>query len=268
MGIPRARGVLLAFLLVVASAGASILLPAAGASAVVHPAGHMDPSRQGANGIVSVQGWAYDPGRSGSASRVDVYIDDRFVGRPTANRPRAGVNRKYGIRGNHGLSWTIGVRGRAHVVKVWARPLVHGEVRVLIGTLYLNGYRPSPPVTAGTRIITEARKFLGTHNPGYVDGGTSPVSGFDCSGYTQYVYRQTHVTSLPRTAEQQRHAVRLIPRSQARPGDLVFYLSGGSAYHIAIYAGNGMQYAAATTQDGIRYQGVWSSAVQYGTTWH
>ena len=102
----------------------------------------------------------------------------------------------------------------------------------------------APPVQpAGTRIIAQAKRFLGTRNPGYVMGGTSPVTGFDCSGYTQYAYREARVANLPRTAEQQRHAVRLISGAQARPGDLVFYLSGGSAYHIAIYAGNGMQYA-------------------------
>jgi cell wall-associated NlpC family hydrolase len=62
--------------------------------------------------------------------------------------------------------------------------------------------------------------------------------------------------------------MRIIPASLARPGDLVFYLGGGGAYHVAIYAGGGMQYAAATPRDGIRYQHVWSSAVQYGTDWH
>jgi cell wall-associated NlpC family hydrolase len=62
--------------------------------------------------------------------------------------------------------------------------------------------------------------------------------------------------------------MRLVSAAHARPGDLVFYLSGGSAYHVAIYAGHGMQYAAATPQDGLRYQSVWSSAVQYRTNWH
>ena len=146
------------------------------------------------------------------------------------------------------------------------RALVRGESRPLIGNVYLNGYRPPVTPPPGTRIVTEAKKYV--QRTPYVFGGTSPATGFDCSGYTQYVYRQAHVANLPRTAEQQRRAVRLIPASQARPGDLVFYVSGGGAYHEAIYAGNGMQYSAATPQDGIRYQGVWSSAVQYGTTWH
>jgi cell wall-associated NlpC family hydrolase len=62
--------------------------------------------------------------------------------------------------------------------------------------------------------------------------------------------------------------MRLINRTRARPGDLVFYLSGGVAYHVAIYAGHGWQYAAATLRDGVRHQRVWSRAVRYGTDWH
>ena len=45
-------------------------------------------------------------------------------------------------------------------------------------------------------------------------------------------------------------------------------MSGGYAYHVAVYAGGGKQYAAATERDGVRYQAVWSSYVQYGTDWH
>ena len=101
----------------------------------------------------------------------------------------------------------------------------------------------------------------------YRDGGTTP-QGFDCSGYTQYVYREAGVSSLPRTAEQQRRATKRLTRTQLQPGDLIFYLSGATSYHVAIYAGNGMQYAEATPSDGLRYQKIWSSDVQYGTTWH
>ena len=71
----------------------------------------------------------------------------------------------------------------------------------------------------------------------YRYGGTTP-RGFDCSGFTQYVFRQVGVT-LPRTADQQLRATTRISRSQARAGDLVFFLSGGSAYHLGIYLGNG-----------------------------
>jgi cell wall-associated NlpC family hydrolase len=118
--------------------------------------------------------------------------------------------------------------------------------------------------SVGARIVAEARKFVG--NTPYVWGGTTP-RGFDCSGYAQYVYRHAHAPRLPRTAEQQRHADRRIPRRLARPGDEVFYLSHGHAYHVAIYAGHGMQYAAADPRDGIRYQHIWGR-VRFGTNWH
>jgi cell wall-associated NlpC family hydrolase len=116
----------------------------------------------------------------------------------------------------------------------------------------------------GARIIAEARKFVG--NTPYVWGGTTP-RGFDCSGYAQYVYKHAGAPRLPRTAEQQRRRDRRIPRRLARPGDEVFYLSHGSAYHVAIYAGHGMQYSAADPRDGIRYQHIWGH-VRYGTNWH
>ena len=53
----------------------------------------------------------------------------------------------------------------------------------------------------------------------YSYGGTSPA-GFDCSGFTAYVFRQVGI-SLPRTAEQQRQAVTRV--SNPQPGDLVFF---------------------------------------------
>ena len=59
-----------------------------------------------------------------------------------------------------------------------------------------------------------------------------------------------------------------ISRDSARPGDLIFYLSGGSAYHVAIYAGNGKQYAATVPGEKIQYQSIWSSAIEFRTDWH
>lgn len=121
---------------------------------------------------------------------------------------------------------------------------------------------------AGQRIVAVAKRYVGKAH--YREGGASPKHGFDCSGYTEYVYAAAKVKKLPHNAEAQRRmkGMRRISARQARPGDLVFYMSGGYAYHVAIYAGHGRQYAAATPQDGIRYQRVWSSDVQYRTDWH
>lgn len=96
----------------------------------------------------------------------------------------------------------------------------------------------------------------------YREGATGPRV-FDCSGLALYLYRQAGVR-LPRTADQQYHATRRIPRAQARPGDLVFYHSGRYVYHVAIYEGRNIQVAAATPADGVVRQRIWSRAVTFG----
>jgi len=74
-------------------------------------------------------------------------------------------------------------------------------------------------------IIKEARKHLGVR---YVWGGTSPTKGWDCSGFVQYVYAKNGI-KLPRTSGEQKAAGEVIPRSQAKPGDLIWHPG-----HIAI----------------------------------
>jgi cell wall-associated NlpC family hydrolase len=105
-------------------------------------------------------------------------------------------------------------------------------------------------------VIAVAARYLGVP---YVYGGTTP-RGFDCSGYVQYVYARLGV-GLPRTADQQLRATRHIPRSQARPGDLVAFVSGGTAHHIGIYAGGGMMYDAPRTGKSVTKRAIWSAAV-------
>jgi cell wall-associated NlpC family hydrolase len=93
----------------------------------------------------------------------------------------------------------------------------------------------------------------------YSYGGTSPSTGFDCSGFTSYVFRQIGI-SLPRTAEQQRQAVS--PVSNPQPGDLVFF--GSPAYHVGIYAGNGMMWDSPRSGKAVDLRSIWSSNVTYG----
>jgi len=92
----------------------------------------------------------------------------------------------------------------------------------------------------------------------YVYGGTT-TAGFDCSGYVQYVFAKVGI-SLPRTAEQQRQAVQAV--SDPRPGDLVFF--GSPAYHVGIYAGNGMMWDSPQTGSAIALRAIWSSNPTYG----
>jgi len=92
----------------------------------------------------------------------------------------------------------------------------------------------------------------------YVYGGTTPA-GFDCSGYTQWVFGKAG-TSLPRTAEAQRQAA--TPVSDPQPGDLVFF--GAPAFHVGIYAGGGMMYDSPRTGRTTGRHSIWSSNVTYG----
>lgn len=112
------------------------------------------------------------------------------------------------------------------------------------------------PVTsasgANSTILAIAARYIGTP---YSYGGASP-SGFDCSGYTQYVYGQAGI-SLPRTSGGQGSGGRRISASEARPGDLVWSGSG----HIGIYAGGGMMYDAPRSGKTVQKRSIWFNPI-------
>jgi cell wall-associated NlpC family hydrolase len=90
----------------------------------------------------------------------------------------------------------------------------------------------------GQQVIEYAKKFLGTK---YVYGGNSPEEGFDCSGFTKYVYRHFDV-SLDRTAAEQATQGKKVSRDNLKTGDLIFFDTDGGYNHInhvGIYIGNG-----------------------------
>jgi cell wall-associated NlpC family hydrolase len=113
---------------------------------------------------------------------------------------------------------------------------------------------PSRPASGG--VLGIAAQYEGIM---YYYGGTTPETGFDCSGFTQYVFRQVGI-SLPRTAEEQRQFV--TPVSDPQPGDLVFF--GQPASHMGIYAGNGKMWDSPRTGKAVALRDIWSSAVTYG----
>jgi cell wall-associated NlpC family hydrolase len=92
----------------------------------------------------------------------------------------------------------------------------------------------------------------------YVYGGTTPA-GFDCSGFTQYVFARRGI-SLPRTAEAQRQATTRV--SNPKVGDLVFF--GAPAYHVGIYAGNGMMWDSPHTGTVVQLRSIFSANATYG----
>lgn len=98
----------------------------------------------------------------------------------------------------------------------------------------------------GEEILALAKKFIGVP---YVFGGTTP-SGFDCSGFLQYVFKQ-HGINIPRLADEQYLLGESVRISQLSPGDLVFfstYLPGAS--HCGFYVGDG-KFLHASSSRGI-----------------
>lgn len=110
----------------------------------------------------------------------------------------------------------------------------------------------------GSSVLAVAARYVGTP---YRYGGTTP-SGFDCSGFVRHVFAQLG-HSLPRTANEQMNATRRVSRSEARPGDLVFFVSGGRAHHNGIYAGGNMMYDSPRTGKTLQKREIWSSAVVF-----
>lgn len=85
------------------------------------------------------------------------------------------------------------------------------------------------------RVLNYARRFLGV---GYRFGHSSP-SGFDCSGFTMFVYREAGI-NLPHSASSQANVGLAVSKDDLAPGDLVFfqtYKQGIS--HVGIYIGEG-----------------------------
>ncbi|WP_446453429.1 C40 family peptidase [Tuanshanicoccus yangjingiae] len=101
-------------------------------------------------------------------------------------------------------------------------------------------------------LLSNASQFLGTP---YVWGGKSP-SGFDCSGFVQYVYRQTYGVDIGGWTGAQEHSGQRISVSEAQPGDLYFWGEPGSTYHVAIATGDGKYIHASQPGTPLEYNAI------------
>ena len=107
--------------------------------------------------------------------------------------------------------------------------------------------RPSAsPATAagdwGDRLVSRAMNYLGTP---YRYGGTSPRTGFDCSGFVYYLYDAVFGQRIPRMPHDMAREATQVARGDLQKGDLVMFGHRGTITHIGIYSGNG-QFVHAT----------------------
>jgi len=108
-----------------------------------------------------------------------------------------------------------------------------------------------PPSSAASRVLRNADQYVGVP---YVWGGNTP-KGFDCSGFTKYIFAKSGVT-LPRTSREQVRAGTGLPADfrYLRPGDLMLFAEPGEAIsHVAIYVGNGRIIHASVSGGGVAY---------------
>jgi len=106
-------------------------------------------------------------------------------------------------------------------------------------------YDPNLPAARYGGVVAIALQYLGVP---YVWGGSSPSTGFDCSGFVAYVFAQIGV-SLPHHAASQYGYGTPVPYDQLAPGDLVFFSGLG---HVGIYIGDGQFVHAPHTGDVVR----------------
>ena len=134
---------------------------------------------------------------------------------------------------------------------VVAEPVVAADQAADRGVVADSPVYADAPVASASGVVATALQFVGYP---YVWGGASPA-GFDCSGFTSYVFG-LHGISLPRTAAAQGGAGTVIPASEAQPGDLVVWSHGG---HVAIYLGGGQIVHASTPATGVKIGGLFGA---------
>ena len=141
------------------------------------------------------------------------------------------------------------------------KPVVVPVARPVVPAVSRSSTRTAPvaapvaaPAPASGGVLGIAASLAGIS---YVYGGTT-TAGFDCSGFTQYVFGKVGI-NLPRTSEAQQGAASSV--SNPQPGDLVFF--GSPAGHVGIYAGNGMMWDSPHSGSSVGLHAVYPGA-SYG----
>lgn len=209
---------------------------------------------------------AADLSQPGDLNTLPTAIADSPAETPPPVPAPAPTTSTYTVKSGDTL-WDIASAYHITVDQLQALNNLNGDALSLGQTLTVTGQADKPvkiaerPASApapsrsgqtsrSSSVLQYAAQFLNTP---YKYGGTSP-SGFDCSGFTQYVYKHFGV-SLPRTAASQASAGTRVDKANLIPGDLVFFATEGSGIsHVGIYAGSGrFIHSSSPTSGGVIY---------------
>ena len=147
------------------------------------------------------------------------------------------------------------LQGRATQASEWHWTAV-GKVAKPEPRRRLTAHRRGVPAF-GLRVVSYARHFIGTP---YRYGGSTPGSGFDCSGLVSFVYRHFGI-ALPHSSWADLAHGRRVTRGSLRPGDLVFFYGAG---HVGIYVGRGRFIDAPHTGARVRISTMGAYSGYYG----
>ena len=151
---------------------------------------------------------------------------------------------------------------------------IRHKVGTIAGTMavslaFLPGTASAQSLSFNQKTAAYVKSFVG--EVPYLYGGSSPSTGFDCSGLTSYVYGH-YGKSIPRTADAQFRYFRSESKGRAWGGDLVFFHENSSpnsyVYHVGIYEGGNYIVAATNPAGGIRWESIYSPDVTFGTITH
>ncbi len=99
--------------------------------------------------------------------------------------------------------------------------------------------------------------------------GAAGPGAFDCSGLVYFATHRAGFKGVPRTSSAQSHYMRHIPRKALKPGDFVFFSSGGGVYHVGLYAGSdhGRRFIVHAPYPGahVRREAIWTDGWFAGT---
>lgn len=172
----------------------------------------------------------------GSSDYISVDVIYKGIVCTDSLNVRTGAGKEYSSVGKLNSGDTVDVTA---VLNGWYEILYLGNL-VYVSSDYISvASRDTELASRGgnsrnaSALVTYSTQFIGTP---YVSGGSSPA-GFDCSGFTSYVY-SAYGVSLPRTAAGQAGVGIEVSKGELAPGDLVFFNTYGGISHVGIYVGD------------------------------
>ncbi|HEU4748136.1 MAG TPA: C40 family peptidase [Gemmatimonadaceae bacterium] len=189
--------------------------------------------------ILSVNGEV----RSRHLAASATYADSQFV---RGLEYRIGIGLHFGAGGGRSPSYSRGRIERSPAPPRAPRPRTRSRPRPTTWPISSAG-----GAAAARRVVPEGERYIGVP---YKWGGSSPRTGFDCSGFVQYIYGSQGV-DLPRTSRQMAgagFAVSTAIRS-LEIGDLMLFAQNGTINHVAVYAGEGRILHSSSSGGGVRY---------------